>query len=81
MRRRLDATWRSLDSLGLELEPTSMAVVDQAKTLMGRPGLAPRDAFHAAHAIQAGCSVIVSSDAAFDRLAALRRVGPPQIPR
>jgi predicted nucleic acid-binding protein len=79
MRHRLKATWRSLDSLGLELEPTDMAVVDHAKALMVRPGLAPRDAFHAAHAIQASCDVIVSSDAAFDRLTEIRRIGPPTV--
>jgi predicted nucleic acid-binding protein len=76
MRRRLKATWRSIDSLGLELEPTDIAVVDHAKTLMVQPGLAPRDAFHAAHAIHARCDVIASSDTAFDRLTEVRRIGP-----
>lgn len=76
MRRRLTASWRAVDSLGLELEPTDQVVVDRAKAFMANPGLAPRDAFHAAHAEHAGCSVIVSSDAGFDRVRTLRRLGP-----
>ncbi|MGE5280837.1 MAG: type II toxin-antitoxin system VapC family toxin [Chloroflexota bacterium] len=75
-RRRLTAVWRALDALSLELQPTGHTVVARAKSLMARPGLPPRDAFHAAHALEAGCDVIVSSDAGFDGLAGLRRVGP-----
>lgn len=75
-RRRLTAVWRALDALSLELQPTGHAVVDRAKSLMARPGLPPRDAFHAAHALEASCDLIVSSDAGFDRLPGLRRVGP-----
>jgi predicted nucleic acid-binding protein len=77
MRHRLAGAWSSLDLLGLELEPTDMATVDQAKALMAQPGLAPRDAFHAAHLLKAGCSVMVSSDGAFDRLKGVRQIGPP----
>lgn len=76
MRRRLTAAWRAVDALPLELQPTGHAVVDGAKTLMSQPGLSPRDAFHAAHAIEAGCEVIVSSDPGFDRVPGLRRVAP-----
>jgi predicted nucleic acid-binding protein len=76
MRDRLAATWASLDSLGLELDPTDREVTDRARALMAAPGLAPREAFHAAHAVEADCPVIVSSDRAFDRLPALRRLGP-----
>jgi predicted nucleic acid-binding protein len=75
-RRRLTATWRAVDSLSLELQPTGNAVVERAKSLMVKPGLAPRDAFHAAHAIEAGCDLIVSSDAAFDQVPGLRRLAP-----
>lgn len=75
-RRRLSAAWRALDLLALELQSTDGAVVDRAKALMARPGLAPRDAFHAAHAIEAGCGLIASSDAGFDRVSGLRRLGP-----
>lgn len=75
-RRRLAAAWRAVDSLALELQPTEHAVVEAAKSLMARPGLAPRDAFHAAHALKAGCDLIASSDPGFDRLAGLRRVAP-----
>jgi predicted nucleic acid-binding protein len=76
MRDRLAATWASLDSLGLELDPTDREVTDRARALMAAPGLAPREAFHAAHAVEADCAVIVSADRAFDRLPALRRLGP-----
>ena len=41
-----------------------------------RPGLHLAMRFHAAHALDSGCSVMVSSDPDYDRLAALRRLGP-----
>ena len=75
-RRRLSAAWRAIDSLPLELQPTEHAVVESAKSLMAQPGLSPRDAFHAAHALEARCDLIVSSDAAFDKVSGLRRVTP-----
>lgn len=75
-RSRLTATWRAVDSLALELQPTEQAVVEGAKSLMARPGLAPRDAFHAAHALEAGCSLIASSDPSFDEVSGLRRLAP-----
>jgi predicted nucleic acid-binding protein len=75
-RRRLTATWRAIDSLSLELQPTELAVVEGAKSLMAEPGLAPRDAFHAAHALEAGCNLIASSDDCFDLISDLRRLGP-----
>lgn len=76
VRPRLSATWKALDALGLELQPTAQPVVDRAKTLTARPGLAPRDAFHAAHALVGDCRLIASSDRGFDRLRGLRRLGP-----
>ena len=75
-RRRLAATWRAVDALPLELQPTDRGVIDAAKSLMSQPGLSPRDAFHAAHAIEVGCKLIVSSDSGFDEISALRRLGP-----
>jgi predicted nucleic acid-binding protein len=75
-RRRLTAAWRAVDSLSLELQPTEHAVVEGAKSLMAQPGLAPRDAFHAAHALEGGCDLIASSDAGFDQVSGLRRVAP-----
>lgn len=75
-RRRLAATWRAVDVLPLELQSTDHGVIDAAKSLMSHPGLSPRDAFHAAHAIEAGCELIVSSDSGFDEISALRRLGP-----
>jgi predicted nucleic acid-binding protein len=75
-RRRLGATWRAVDSLSLELQPTEHAVVARAKSLMAQPGLAPRDAFHAAHALEASCTLIASSDKCFDLVRDLRRLGP-----
>ncbi len=76
MRRRLTAAWRAVDALPLELQPTEHAVVDGAKALMSQPGLSPRDAFHAAHAIAAGCDLIVSSDSGFDLVSGLGRLAP-----
>lgn len=76
VRRRLTAVWRAVDSLSLELQLTDGAVVEQARSLMARPGLGPRDSFHAAHALAAGCDVIASTDAAFDNVPGLRRLAP-----
>lgn len=75
-RRRLTATWHAIDSLSLEQQPTEHAVVDRAKSLMAQPGLPPRDAFHAAHALKSGCDLIASSDAGFDLVSGLQRVAP-----
>lgn len=75
-RSRLTSTWQAVDTLGLELQPTDNSVVDQAKELMSQPGLAPRDAFHAAHALKAGCDLIASSDTDFDLVPDLERVAP-----
>jgi predicted nucleic acid-binding protein len=76
VRPRLTAAWRAVDPLSLELQPTERTVVEAAKSLMARPGLAPRDAFHAAHALTAGCGVIASSDTDFDRVPGLRLLAP-----
>lgn len=76
MRERLTATWRALDVLALELWHTDQTVVEQAKALMEEPGLSPRDAFHAAHALTAGCSAIASTDPAFDLVPNLNRLAP-----
>jgi len=65
-RHRLAATWRAVDALSLELQSTDRAVIDGAKALMAQPGLSPRDAFYATHAIKANCELIVSSDSGFD---------------
>lgn len=51
-------------------------VVERAKSLMARPGLPPRDAFHAGHALEAGCDLIASSDTDFDRVPGLRLLAP-----
>lgn len=75
-RRRLGAAWRAVDSLGLEVQATDIAVVESARLLMSRPGLAPRDAFHAAHALAAGCELVASADPAFDAVGGLRRLAP-----
>ena len=77
IRGRLADVWARLDEFGFSLLETDDAVVTRAKTLMADPGLAPRDAFHAAHALQGGCEVIVSTDADFDAVTGLRRIGPP----
>ena len=43
---------------------------------MAQPGLAARDAFHAAHAFEAGCNLVSSSDPGFDQVSGLRRLAP-----
>jgi predicted nucleic acid-binding protein len=76
MARRLTATWRAVESLSLELCPTDDAVVAQAQALMAKPGLSPRDAFHAAHALAATCSLVASTDTAFDQVHGLSCLAP-----
>ena len=76
MRIRLDRVWTAIDALDFELATTDRSVTHRAIRLMSDPGLAPRDAFHAAHALDAGCQVIVSSDPAFDTVPRLARLGP-----
>ena len=66
----------AIDSLALELQPTDHAVVEQAKSLIARSGLSPRDAFHAAHALTAGCQAIASADASFEQVTGLERLAP-----
>jgi predicted nucleic acid-binding protein len=48
-----------------------LGFIDTFPALLDLPG----DAFHAAHALDSGCPVIVSSYPDFDRFAAIRRVG------
>jgi predicted nucleic acid-binding protein len=76
MRLRLTATWRAVDSLALELWPTDQAVLTRAQALMAKPGLSPRDAFHAAHALAGGCDLIASADPEFQRVPGLRCLPP-----
>jgi len=76
MRARLEHLWAALELLHIELATTDQGVVDRARRLLVEPGLAPRDAFHAAHALESRCQMIVSSDADFDTVAGLVRLGP-----
>jgi predicted nucleic acid-binding protein len=76
VRRRLTTTWRAVDSLELELCPTERAVVTNAQALMAKPGLGPRDAFHAAHAVVSGCELIASTNAAFKQVPGLSCLAP-----
>lgn len=73
---RVEVLWNALDALHLELAIIDQAVVDRARTLLLNPGLAPRDAFHAAHALESRCEMIVSSDEAFDDVEGVVRLGP-----
>lgn len=75
-RRRLTAAWAAIDSLGLECRSTDGAVAAAARSLIAQPGLAPRDASHAAHALEANRDLIASSDPGFDRVPGLRRLAP-----
>lgn len=76
MRGRLRRLWKAIDEMDFEVAVTDRSVTRRAMELMSDPGLSPRDAFHAAHALDSRCPVIVSSDPDYDRLSALRRVGP-----
>jgi len=76
MRARLRRLWKALDQLAVEITSTDTAVIDRAQRFLAKPGLGPRDAFHAAHALEAGCEWIVSSDPDFDALRELNRLGP-----
>jgi len=76
MRGRLRRLWKAVDAMDFEIAVTDRSVTSRARDLMSDPGLSPRDAFHAAHALDSGCPVIVSSDPDYDRLTGVRRVGP-----
>jgi predicted nucleic acid-binding protein len=76
MHRHLSSLWTALDQLDADLAPTDWSVVQLAQGLMTDHGLGPRDAFHAAYAISGRCRWIVSSDAGFDVLDRVRRLGP-----
>ncbi|MFN2591973.1 MAG: type II toxin-antitoxin system VapC family toxin [Candidatus Dormibacteria bacterium] len=76
MRRRLERLWVALDALPLEMMATDWPVVMNARALMAVPGLPPRDAFHAAHALESDCGSIASADRDFDRIPGLTRLGP-----
>lgn len=76
MRGRLRRLWNAVDELDFEFSVTDRSVTRSAMELMSDPGLSPRDAFHAAHALDSNCTVIVSADPDYDRLTTLRRVGP-----
>ena len=76
MRARLRRLWKALDQLAVEITTTDTAVIARAQRFMAEPGLGPRDAFHAAHALEAGCEWIVSSDPDFDAIRELNRLGP-----
>jgi len=76
MRGRLRRLWKAIDEMDFEIAATDRSVSRRAMGLMADPALSPRDAFHAAHALDSGCPVIVSSDPDYDRLTEVRRVGP-----
>ncbi len=76
MRGRLRRLWKAIDEMDFEIAVTDRSVTRRAMGLMADPALSPRDAFHAAHALDSGCPVIVSSDPDYDRLTEVRRVGP-----
>ena len=76
MRPRLRRLWTAVDELLLEFVPTDGTVIARARDFMAAPGLGPRDAFHAAHAVEAGCDWIVSADPDFDLVSEVPRLGP-----
>ncbi len=75
-KERLQQFFGNLHRLRLELWPTTELEVARARRLMYE-GFAPRNAFHGAHAIEASCNVIATSDVDFDVLGpTIRRLGP-----
>src|SRR5438105_4495432 len=66
MRSKLAGLWKALDGLDLDWAGSRPSSRHIAQSLMGDPGLSPRDAFHAAYAIDRDCQLIVSSDPVFD---------------
>lgn len=76
MAQRLARLWQAVDSLPLELVVTDRHTVTGARTFMSDAGLPPRDALHAAHAVQSGCAAIVSADRDFAGLEGLLHIGP-----
>jgi predicted nucleic acid-binding protein len=77
MRGRLRRLWKAIDEMNFEIAVTDRSVTRRALDLMSDPGLSPRDAFHAAHALDSGCPAIVSSDPDYDRLDMIQRLAPP----
>jgi predicted nucleic acid-binding protein len=77
IRGRLRRLWKAIDKMDFEIAVTDRSVTRRAIDLMSDPGLSPRDAFHAAHALDSGCPVIVSSDPDYDRMDAIQRLAPP----
>lgn len=57
--------------------PADLAVTREASALYRSLPIRPRDAIHAASAIQAGEREMVSEDPVFDRIPGVRRVWPP----
>lgn len=57
--------------------PTDLAVIRGASALYRNLPIRPRDAIHAASAMQAGEREIVSEDKVFDSVPGMRRVWPP----
>jgi predicted nucleic acid-binding protein len=54
----------------------SERVPQRALPLMRKYNLDPRDAFHVATMLEAGITIIVSTDADFDRVKEIRRIAP-----
>lgn len=60
----------------LQIVPVTSAIVERAQDLAEREGLKPRDAIHAATALEAGETVVVSMDPDFDGVQGLQRKEP-----
>jgi len=76
MHRRFDQLWAAVNELELEVAIADKSFAVHAIAFMSDPGLARRDAFHAALAVESDCKVIVSSDPDYDRVSGLRRLAP-----
>ncbi|MBI3588682.1 type II toxin-antitoxin system VapC family toxin [Candidatus Micrarchaeota archaeon] len=63
-----------LDLPELARLPVSQSVVERAQQIMAEKGLDPRDAIHAATALLANCTAIVSEDPDLERVKEIKRI-------
>jgi predicted nucleic acid-binding protein len=72
----LEAAFRAVlfSASDVRLAPVSRAILEQAARLRASTGLKTPDAVHAATALDAGCTLFVTNDAAFRRVTGLNVV-------
>jgi predicted nucleic acid-binding protein len=68
-----------LEFPNLKFLPVDEETLDAAQSLAGRYSLKPRDALHAASALQSGIYEFLSDDSDFDTVKELKRISPGEI--